>query len=257
MRYGSSPLRDTNRKGRPASFAGGAITVPAFNEGLVGVTHMFGTRWPGTPNEFREAGSGVHLVAVKQVHGTEALVLNRGMTESEVQVAASSKGFDAIITDRPRTWVTVRTADCVPILLMEADRGIVASVHAGWRGTVGGISGKVIRMMHEIFGCKPGLLRAAIGPSIGPCCYEVDEPVMQPLKRAFPYWSEALEETRPGRGQLDLRRLNRLALEEAGVDPFRIAAVNVCTACHPDLFYSYRRDGKGTRHMTSGIMLLE
>ncbi|HEY3196938.1 MAG TPA: peptidoglycan editing factor PgeF [Nitrospirales bacterium] len=257
MRYGSSPSRAANKKGGLSSLGGGAITIPAFDEGLIGVTHMFGTRLPGAPNELRESGSGVQVVSVKQVHGTEALVLHRGMTQSEVQEAALSKGFDAIITDRPRTWVTVRTADCVPILLMDADRGVVASVHAGWRGTVGGISRKVVRMMHELFGCKPGLLRAAIGPSIGPCCYEVDEPVMQPLKRAFPYWSEALEETMPGRGQLDLRRLNRLALKEAGVDLLRIAAVNVCTACHPDLFYSYRRDGKGTRHMTSGIALLE
>jgi YfiH family protein len=247
----------TNRKRYVPSFPAGTITIPAFAEGMGGVTHVFGTRSACPPDEFGEVDSGLHTVAVRQVHGTEALILHRRMTEAEVREAASAKGFDAIITDRPRTWVTVRTADCVPILLIGADHGIVASVHAGWRGTVEGIAGKVIRLMHDIFGCTPSLLRAAIGPSIGRCCYEVDEPVMKPLKRAFPYWSEALEETTAGRGQLDLRRLNRLALEEAGVDPGRIAAVNLCTACHPDLFYSYRRDGKATRHMTSGIALLE
>ena len=140
---------------------------------------------------------------------------------------------------------------------MGADCGVIASVHAGWRGTVGGIAGQVIHLMQNAFDCKPASLHAAIGPSIGPCCYEVDEPVWAPLKRAFPYWSEVFEETGSGRGQLNLRRLNRLALEEAGVDTCRITEVNLCTACHPELFHSYRRDGAGTSHMTSGIARIQ
>lgn len=233
-----------------------AITIPVFAEGAPGVFHAFGTKSAWEPSIHTDRPP-FQVVSVKQVHGIEALLLHSRMTDSEVREAASTKGFDAIITDRPRTWVTVRTADCVPILLMGADCGVIASVHAGWRGTVGGIAGQVIRLMQNVFDCKPASLRVAIGPSIGPCCYEVDEPVWAPLKRAFPYWSEVFEETGQGRGQLNLRRLNRLALEEAGVDTCRITEVNLCTACHPELFHSYRRDGTGTSHMTSGISRIQ
>ena len=184
-----------------------AITIPAFAEGACGVVHAFGTKSAWEPSLHMDRPP-LQVVSVQQVHGVEALLLHRRMTDSEVREAASTKGFDAIITDRPRTWVTVRTADCVPILLMGSDCGVIAAVHAGWRGTVGGIAGKVLRLMQDVFGCKLGSVRAAIGPSIGPCCYEVDEPVWAPLKRAFPYWSEVFEETGHGRGQLNLRRLN-------------------------------------------------
>ena len=233
-----------------------AITIPVFAEGAPGVVHAFGTKSAWEPSLHMDRPP-LQVVSVQQVHGVEALLLHRRMTDSEVREAASTKGFDAIITDRPRTCVTVRTADCVPILLMGSDCGVIAAVHAGWRGTVGGIAGKVLRLMQDVFGCKLGSVRAAIGPSIGPCCYEVDEPVWAPLKRAFPYWSEVFEETGHGRGQLNLRRLNRLALEDAGVDTCRITEVNLCTACHPELFHSYRRDGTGTSHMTSGIARIQ
>ena len=233
-----------------------AITVPVFAEGAPGVLHAFGTKSGWEPSMLTDRRP-FQVVSVKQVHGIKALLLHSRMTDAEVRETASATGFDAIITDRPRTWVTVRTADCVPILLMGAEGGVIASVHAGWRGTVAGIAGQVIRLMQNVFDCKPGSLHAAIGPSIGPCCYEVDEPVWAPLKRAFPYWSEVFEETGSGRGQLNLRRLNRLALEEAGVDTCRITEVNLCTACHPELFHSYRRDGAGTSHMTSGIARIQ
>ena len=233
-----------------------AITIPVFTEGLAGVGHAFGTKSAWEPPAFPKWQGQIETVSVTQVHGTETLLLPLRMTESEIRDATRARGYDAIITNRPRTWITVRTADCVPILLAD-EEGVVASVHAGWRGTVGRITEKVVCLMQEMFGCKLESLRAAIGPAIGRCCYEVDEPVMAPLKRAFPYWSQALEETSPGRGQLALRRLNRLVLERAGVDPGRITEVNLCTSCHPNLFYSYRRDGAGTRHMTSGIALIE
>jgi YfiH family protein len=233
-----------------------AITIPVFAEGLPGFVHSFGTKSGWQPLAMKKRQGELKIVTVTQVHGTETLLIPGRMSEAEIREAACARGYDAIITDRLRTWVTVRTADCVPILLAD-DGGVVASVHAGWRGTVDGIAGKVVGLMRNTFGCKLDSLRAAIGPAIGRCCYEVDEPVMAPVKRAFPYWSEALEETTPGRGQLALRRLNRLILEDAGVDPRRIAEVNLCTSCHSNLFYSYRRDGAGTRHMTSGIALIE
>src|SRR6266581_1020245 len=130
------------------------ITIPLFTEGASGVVHAFGTKSGWEPC-LQKGRAELQVVTVNQVHGIDALLLSRCMTDSEVREAASTKGFDAIVTDRPRTWVTVRTADCVPILLMGADCGVIASVHAGWRGTVGGIAGQVIRLMQNVFDCKP------------------------------------------------------------------------------------------------------
>jgi YfiH family protein len=234
----------------------GAITIPAFDEGVSRLVYGFGTR-SAVAIGSRETGIHLQPVTVRQVHGAEILLLERRMTDAEVRAASRSKGYDAIITDRQGTFVSIKTADCVPILLMDPEHRVVAAVHAGWRGTMRKIAGRVVQLMQERFGCKLSSIRAAIGPSIGRCCYEVDEPVLTPLKENFPYWRDVVEETRTGRAQFDLRRLNHRQLEDTGVEATHIAVVNVCTACHPELFYSYRRDGQGTSHMTSGIALVE
>lgn len=231
----------------------GVITIPLFAAEARGVLHAFGTKAVCAIPDMHNDGAKFQVVSVSQVHGIDVLILAGRMTDSQVREAASAKNFDAIITDRPRTWLTVRTADCVPVLFLGPDRGVIGVAHAGWRGTVGGISANVVRLMQEVFDCKLDLVQVAIGPSIGRSCYEVDDPVLRPLKRAFPFWSKVVSETGGGRGHLDLGRLNRLALETAGVQSSQIFAVNLCTACHPDLFHSYRRDGKRTRHMISGI----
>jgi YfiH family protein len=160
------------------------------------------------------------------------------------------------VTDQRHTCLTIRTADCVPMLLIDPAVRVVAAVHAGWRGTLKEIGPKTLRVMQDRFGCKISSVRVALGPSIGRCCYEVDDLVMGPLKQAYSYWREVLDERKKGRALFDLRRLNRRQMEQAGIDPGRIEAVNLCTACHPELFYSYRRDGKGTEHLTSGIALV-
>ena len=231
----------------------GVITIPQFAGAPRGVVHAFGTKAVSAVPAMHNQGTKFQVVSVNQVHGIDVLILAGRMTDSQVREAASARNFDAIITDRPRTWLTVRTADCVPVLFQGPDRGVIGVAHAGWRGTVGGIAANVVRLMQEVFDCKRDLVQVAIGPAIGQSCYEVDEPVLGPLKRAFPFWSKVVSETGGGRGRLDLRLLNRLALETAGIEPSKIFAVNLCTACHTDLFHSYRRDGKGTRHMISGI----
>jgi YfiH family protein len=231
----------------------GAITIPLFTDAHDGVVHAFGTKAGGVVSPVQKTATQFQVVSVNQVHGIDVLILGGPMTDSEVREAASARNFDAIITDRPRTWLTVRTADCVPVLFIGPERGVIAAAHAGWRGTVDGIAAKIVQLMQEVFDCKRESIQVAIGPAIGRCCYEVDEPVLEPLKRAFPFWQKAVSDVTPSRGHLDLARLNQLALEASGVDPSRIFAVNLCTACHPELFHSYRRDGKGTKHMFSGI----
>lgn len=196
------------------------------------------------------------MVNVNQVHGTEVLVIDRRITNpTAFEDAAASNGYDAIVTNQPGLLLSVSSADCVPILFMDEVRRVVAVAHAGWRGTLGGIAAKTIMVMQDRFKCSLRSLRVALGPSIGMCCYEVDDLVLKPLKRAYPFWREVVDKAAGSRAHLDLRRLNCLQMEEAGIEPNRIEAVNLCTACHPELFHSYRRDGKRTGRMTSGIGL--
>ena len=224
------------------------ITVPIFAKGTVGVCHYFGTKIAPGPSATSISGPSVSVVTVRQVHGTEVLAIDR-------RTAAASGSYDAIVTNQPGVLGAGETADCVPILLLDPSRGVYAAVHAGWRGTMGGIVTKTVRVMQDRFGSHLRSIRAAIGPSIGVCCYEVNGTVLAPLKRGFPYWADVVENVKGTKAHLDLRGFNRRQLEEAGISPDRIETVNLCTACHRDLFYSYRRDGARTGRMMSGIGL--
>jgi YfiH family protein len=228
------------------------ITVPLFAKGLVGVYHFFGTKIAADLPVSDRNGPLWRVVTVHQVHGMEVLVLDQRSARYP-KSSNDAHGYDAIVTNQPGVLVTVETADCVPILLLDPVRGVSAAVHAGWRGTLGGIVPKTVAVMQNRFGCSLRSIRAAIGPSIGVCCYEVNGPVLGPMKRSFPYWAEVVEDVKGTKARLDLRGFNRRQLEEVGIGPARIETVNLCTACHPDLFYSYRRDGASTGRMSSGI----
>ena len=129
------------------------------------------------------------MVAVKQVHGTNVLVVDQPVREGE----SFEGGWDALVTDQPGVMVTVRTADCVPVLLHDPVQRVVAAVHAGWRGALAGIVPKTVALLVSRFGATVERLRMAIGPSAGPCCYEVDEPVLARLREAFPEWRSVVE----------------------------------------------------------------
>jgi YfiH family protein len=250
---GVMETRKTTRRGLQR---GGPISVPMFSHGLSGIEHYFGTKSEPGPVLSRTEGPGMGVVSVKQVHGTEVLTIDRRITNwATFEDEILSEGYDAIVTNQPNLLLSIQTADCVPVLFLDEVRRVIAVAHAGWRGTVAGIVTKTLQVMQDRFRCHPRTIRVAIGPSIGACCYEVDGAVLTPLKRAFPSWSGVVDGESRSRAYLDLRGLNRWQLEAAGVNPSRIETVNLCTACRPELFYSYRRDGKGTGRMTSGIGL--
>lgn len=238
------------------------ITAPAFAEARAGVWHFFGTRH-GPAAASTKAGrldleghdhpQPKVVIAVDQVHGTDTLVVDRPVGQGE----SFSGGWDSLVTDQPGVLLTIRTADCVPVLLHDPVRGVVAAVHAGWRGAVGGILHAVVRIMASRFRSRPSDLSVAIGPAIGPCCYEVDEPVLKPLREREIGWHTVVSLQDEARGRLDLRALVRLQAETAGVEPGRIATIEPCTSCRSDLFFSYRRDGRVVETMVHGIMLVE
>jgi len=223
------------------------ITVPGFAGVRQGVQHFFGTRHD-QPGPVRSARV---VVSVKQVHGTDVLVVDRAMAGAQT----FDGDWDALVTDQPGVLLTVRTADCVPVLIHDPVHGIVAAVHAGWRGAVAGIVPKTLAVMAQRFGSQPGLLRVSIGPSVGFCCYEVDEPVLSRLRASYEDWQSLVQGTGPGTAKLNLRGLVRGQARSAGVREDGIHPVSLCTICHPDLFYSYRREGVIRGTMVSGIML--
>lgn len=238
------------------------ITVPAFATARSGVRHFFGTRQHsagldlpiGVPAHAERGNGAVRpswMLSVKQVHGTDALVVDRALTPSDRFL----DGWDALVTDQPGVMVAVRTADCVPVLMHDPWRKVVAAVHAGWRGAVAGIMQKTIALMESRFGCTPDRLHVSIGPSAGVCCYEVDEPVLDRLHHDCPEVDKVVRGRKEGKGHLDLKALVREQARAAGARADSITAVNLCTICHEDLFFSYRREGRVIGTMISAIGL--
>jgi len=192
------------------------------------------------------------MLSVKQAHGTEALVVDRPIRDAD----RFEGEWDALVTDQPGVTVTVRTADCVPVLVYDSRRRVVAAIHAGWRGAIAGIVTKTLGLMHTRFGSSLGDLRVSIGPSAGTCCYEVDGPVLNQLRAGFEEWPSLVSGCDGDKARLDLKGLIRRQVERHGVDSTQVSVVNLCTICHDDLFYSYRRDGRVIGTMVSGIALL-
>jgi hypothetical protein len=181
---------------------------------------------------------------------------------------------DGSVTNRPGLLLSVQTADCVPILLVDPKNRAVAAVHAGWRGTLQRIVAKAIGKMRMQFGSSPADMVAAIGPCIGGCCYEVGVEVAVEFKSQFPNASEWFDELRTGDEPnplqwlnmappghqpppksvlLDLRKANRAQLLDAGLRAESIAVSDLCTACSRDLLFSYRKEAGMTGRLMSVI----
>lgn len=223
------------------------ITIPAFGGKREGIRHFFGTR--------HDAGEAVRpgaraVVAVKQVHGKDVLLIDRPVEAEPV----FEGGWDALATNQPDVLLTVRTADCVPVLVHDPGARAVAAIHAGWRGAVAGILPETLAVMRRRFGAEPRRMQVAIGPSVGPCCYEVDAPVLAQLRR-WTGWHQVVSERGRGKWLLDLRGLLQAQAGQLGLGVTAVHGVKLCTVCHPELFFSYRREGAVRGTMVSGIML--
>ena len=178
---------------------------------LAWIEHGFGTRTTPLSQE--------GMAGLKQIHSALC----------RVAAAGCDPEGDALITDRAGLAISVRTADCYPILLADPATRAVAAVHAGWRGTAAQVVHETLARMQQEFGTQPADLYAAIGPGIGECCYEVGADVARQFGRS-------------SAGHIDLAAANRRQLLDAGVVPERIDSLNLCTFCDPAQFHSYRRD---------------
>lgn len=226
-----------------------------------GVVHAFSTRsadggrdfdlggaerddpdWEERRRRFREAAGLARPPAIlAQVHG------DRIVRAGELPEAGAPRadGVLALALDRAPVAPAVRVADCVPILLADRRGRAVAAVHAGWRGTARGIARRAVELLGSL-GIPAGGLLAALGPAIGPCCYEVSDEVAGEVAAACGRHPGDLARPGPsGRPLLDLRRANRFQLLEAGLPENAVDCAPWCTACDPERFFSYRREGAG------------
>lgn len=155
---------------------------------------------------------------------------------------------DALVTNRPGLLLGVRTADCLPVLMADSTHKAVAAIHAGWRGLVAGVLLRTVEAMAERFGSRPASLVAAIGPAIGPCCYDVGPEVARRFGELFPERTDLT-----GRAHIDLSEAARRQLVAAGVPAGQIWCVGLCTRCLSGEFYSWRREGPTAGRMLSVI----
>jgi YfiH family protein len=228
-------------------------------------------RRSGSKGSSRKATSSLWpMVTLRQIHSD---IIRRIDSISDSPSDAPLSG-DGMISSTPDLLLGIQTADCLPIILVDAKRHVVGVFHAGWRGTVQRIVEKGIGEMHRCFGSRPRDLKAAIGPGIQGCCYEVGEEVRTKFESQFEYGASLFREikesdpvrekypllfltarapghsTLPTKIFLDLVEANRRQLVAAGVPAKSIESSPLCTNCHPDLLFSYRAEkGKTGRLM--------
>ena len=234
-------------------------------EHIPGVIHAFSTRRSDrndfslgphdSPNPMIQINRARFLAAIgavgwpilklRQIHSGTVIDME------DTSAAGEAVPGDAAVTSQRGVILAVQTADCVPILIADAEGRAIAAVHAGWRGTAAGIARTTVAKLIERYDVDPSRLHAGIGPHIGVCCYEVGEEVVKEFDN--PAAIERRDEW--PKPHLNLSEANRAQLRDAGIPEAQIAISALCTKCRADLFHSYRRDGKRMGHLLSVIGL--
>jgi len=173
--------------------------------------------------------SADRLIFARQVHGTTVVTVGKGHFPDTPPTG------DALMTDRPGTFIAVQVADCQPVLLYDPLKRAMAAVHSGWRGSVENVIGHTVEAMETTFGCRPDNLLAGIGPSLGPCCGEFVNYRTELPERLWKYGDDA--------DRFDFWTISRDQLTACGVRKENIHVSRLCTKCRTDLFFSYRGEG--------------
>lgn len=198
--------------------------------------------------------SGGCLAMTHQVHGVEV----RPVTKADAKADPLDEGFieaDGLVTDQPGVTLVIFTADCIPILFFDPVGRVVAAAHAGWRGTAAAIAAQTVKAM-EAYGCKVSDIRAAIGPGIGPCCFETDADVPRAMEARLGPLAEPYVSKNGEKWRVDLKGVNRAVLLSAGLEPEHIDLSEACTCCHPEKYWSHRYT-HGLRGSQAAVIMLE
>lgn len=202
----------------------------------------------GMPFDSWTCGDQVHGNKVQRIVGAQA---GAGKERQDDCI----QGTDGLHTNEPGILLTSFYADCVPLFFLDAQSRAIGLAHAGWKGTVARIAKEMIDAFAQHYGSKAEELQVAIGPAIGGCCYEVDERIIEQVMKTASGWQECVNALSNGKYLLDLAELNRRVLTESGVPAANIASSSWCTSCHPELFFSHRKEGGKTGRMASFIGL--
>jgi YfiH family protein len=223
------------------------ITIPRF-ERIPFIYHGFGAAgWGEKDLKKREEWQGFKRLCLRQVHSDVIHFI--------LDVPNTTLRGDAMITSLPRLFLIIKTADCLPVLLVDKKKRIIAAVHCGWKGTLLRLLENVVSAMKTRFGSAPADILAALGPSIGGGCYEVGEDVRNPFREnGFPDSLFLPVAARPCKYLFDLREANRLQLHSQGVGDKNIFSIGICSHCDRR-FPSYRRDRADAGRMLSFIAL--
>lgn len=190
-----------------------------------------------------------NITAGKQTHSSNIRIVTEDDLGKGVSQVSDFDEVDALVTNLRNVPLVVFYADCVPILLAEEDAGVIAAIHSGWRGTVSEIAGRAVDIMKSEFGAYPEKIKAAIGPSIGPCCFETGEEVSSQFDKRF---------VKPVSGEkalVDLWSANKEILLRKSLEEKNIEVLKLCTMCNSDVFYSYRAHKDKTGRMGAFIEL--
>lgn len=193
-----------------------------------------------------------NFLVLNQVHGDDILVIK---PHGDYFSSREALNYDAIVTNRTNLAICIKTADCVPVFIVDRIKKVIAAVHAGWRGSALGISGKVVRLMQNQYGSNPRDLLAAIGPSIGKCCYEVDAAAAEAFRSRKNAESFLFPGNRKGKWMLDLAEANRRQILDSGIPDANIDTSGLCTTCHQDAFFSHRGSGGITGRQINFLMI--
>lgn len=251
-------LKSTLFDGQPLNHGFGT-RVQAGPAGPVNPDRLYGL--PGAvavPGPFPDLPRG-GMVSLQQIHSARLWQVETGPAGVVLRDAGNglpARSYpaegDGLLTRAPEVLLQVRSADCFPVLLYDPDYHAGAAVHSGWRGTLAGIAGEAVRAMAGHYGSRPETIRAAVGPGIQGCCFEVGKDVAETFAAVFPEWCRA---DGGGKVRVDLRGCIRHSLLDAGLRPDRIDLASWCTVCRGELFYSYRREKAATGRMFNWICL--
>lgn len=197
------------------------------------------------------------LVMTHQVHEDTIRVARRSDILADL-FAPIPYDADGLITNEPGLCLTIYYADCIPVLLYDPVKKAIAAVHSGWRGTALAIAGKAVRKMTHLYGSHPKDILAAIGPGIGPCCFETHDDVPTALAaqlgRGVMDYVKALDA--PGKFSVDLKGILTWQLTAAGLSPDHVEVLTQCTGCHPELWWSHRKMGDQRGNQAAMIQLI-
>jgi len=180
------------------------------------------------------------LVACKQVHGDRVIEVREG-DERRLSFLQCREEGDAMVTNIPGLVLMVRVADCIPVVFYDPVQRVIGIAHAGWRGTCRAIAAKTVEVLIDRYASNPATILVGIGPGIGPCCYEVDNQVKSLYEEDFSYGRRLIEE-RNGKLFLNLWEANRSQMLDTGIREEHIELAGLCTSCHPQFFFSHRRE---------------